>query len=92
MEREANADREVLAACDVRELAHEPSSRVAASPIGSGQLENPLPLMLVAGLSPKPCRGSDEIVTGIPSRAPSAASCIRLCHSASTVGPGPSRC
>ena len=32
-------------------------------------LENPLPLMLVAGLSPKPCRGSDEIVTGIEPRA-----------------------
>ena len=65
-----------------------PSSRVAASPIGSGHCEKPAPAMLVAGLSPKPWRGSDEIVTGMPSRVASAASCIRLCHSASADGAG----
>ena len=65
-----------------------PASRVAASPIGSGHFEKPAPAMLVAGLSPRPWRGSDEIVIGIPSRVASAASCIRLCHSASVTGPG----
>ena len=72
MQRDADADRQVLLAGDVAELAHELRVAVAASPIGSGQHENPPAAMLVAGLSLKAWRGSDEIVTGMPSRVLSA--------------------
>ena len=58
------------------------SSRVAPSPIGSGHCENEPDAQLVAGFSSNEWRGSDEIVTGIPSRVPSARRCSRLCHSA----------
>jgi hypothetical protein len=58
------------------------SSRVAASPIGSGHCENEPAAQLVAGFSSNACRGSEEIVTGMPSRVDSASCCMRLCHSA----------
>ena len=41
-----------------------------------------------AKFSAYPCRGSDEIVTGIPSRVDLAMSCSRLCHSACRRGSG----
>ena len=44
------------------------SSRSAPNPIGSGHCENPLAAHAAARFSVKLCRGSEEIVTGMPSR------------------------
>ena len=63
------------------------SSAVAASPIGSGQADRPM----AAALAPTAStvwRGSEEIVTGIPSRVDSASCCRRFDHSAWRRGSG----
>ena len=64
------------------------SSRSAPKPIGSGQCENPPADQLAPRFSAKLWRGSDEIVTGMPSRVDSASRCIRFCHSACRRGSG----
>jgi len=47
-----------------------------------GQREKPAADQAAAKFSATLCRGSDEIVTGIPRRVVFARSCSRLCHSA----------
>ncbi len=64
------------------------SSPIAPKPIGSGHCENEPADQLVAGFSSNPWRGSEEIVTGMPSRVPAAISWSRLCHSARRLAAG----
>ena len=68
------------------------SSRVAARPIDSGQLENGPAIIPASGLSLNEWRGSVEMVTGMPRRVDAASSWRALCHCAmsSAVGAEPS--
>ena len=69
------------------------SSRVAARPSASGHCEKGPESIAAPGFSVKECRGSVEIVTGMPRRVDAASSCRRLCQRAITpaVGAAPSR-
>ena len=62
-------------------------SRTAASPICSGHCEKPREANETPWCSRNACRGSDDRLTGMPSRVPAASSCIRLAQRAAT-GPG----
>jgi hypothetical protein len=88
MQRNMDADRAVLAPGDVAELPHRARVAERAEAIGSGQWENPPADQLAPMFSTKLWRGSDEIVTGMPSRVASASRWTRLCHSACSRGSG----
>ena len=62
------------------------TSPVAPSPIGSGHREKLASRSPEAGLSVAPWRGSEESVTGIPSRVSAASRCISFCHCAAFLG------
>ena len=86
---DADADGDVLLPGDVGELARRARGR-ASRPARAARAtaRSVRPAQLVAGLSLKPWRGSEETVTGIASRVCSARRCSRLCHSASSLGSG----
>ena len=89
VERDVDADRAVLASRDVAELiGRHPRRRARRSRSARAIARNPWPTTTAAKFSAKLCRGSDEIVTGIPRRVVFARSCSRLCHSACCRGPG----
>ena len=71
MKRDVDPDGAVLAGARCRRTPHDAFVAKGSKPIGSGQWKNPPPDQL-GPIPTKLWRGSDEIVTGIPSRVDSA--------------------